>query len=49
MNMSDVGNAYFLYSVIAGFDRIADDLAEFLDLPRRSVHRFDESGQPGFV
>ncbi|MFJ7204919.1 SMI1/KNR4 family protein [Streptomyces sp. NPDC098789] len=96
VNMSDVGNAYFLYSgaraldervdlsgadaavtavligsdgggvqyavgadgsvwrsrsasVEAGFDRITDGLAEFLDLLRRSVHRFNESGQPGFV
>ncbi|EFL16489.1 predicted protein [Streptomyces sp. C] len=32
-----------------GFDRITDGLAEFLDLLRRSVHRFHESGQPGFV
>ncbi|MGE7391776.1 SMI1/KNR4 family protein [Streptomyces sp. NPDC004126] len=32
-----------------GFDRITDGLAEFLDLLRRSVHRFDESGQPGLV
>ncbi|ALO06392.1 hypothetical protein AQF52_0795 [Streptomyces venezuelae] len=31
------------------FVRITNDLAEFLDLLRRSVHRFDESGQPGFV
>lgn len=33
----------------AGFDRITNDLGEFLDLLRRSVHRFNESGQPGFV
>lgn len=32
-----------------GFDRITDGLAEFLDLLRRSVHRFDDSGQPGLV
>ncbi|MFD7031988.1 SMI1/KNR4 family protein [Streptomyces sp. NPDC059917] len=31
------------------FDRITDGLAEFLDLLRRSVHRFNESGRPGFV
>ncbi|MEU6864019.1 SMI1/KNR4 family protein [Streptomyces sp. NPDC046876] len=32
-----------------GFDRIAHGLPEFLDLLRRSVHRFGESGQPGLV
>ncbi|MFJ6759434.1 MULTISPECIES: SMI1/KNR4 family protein [unclassified Streptomyces] len=32
-----------------GFDRITNDLAVFLDLLRRSVHRFNETGQPGFV
>ncbi|MFJ3727223.1 hypothetical protein ACIPYQ_32310 [Streptomyces sp. NPDC090045] len=32
-----------------GFDRITHDLAGFLDLLRRSVHRFEETGQPGFV
>ncbi|MFD4244019.1 SMI1/KNR4 family protein [Streptomyces sp. NPDC058525] len=31
------------------FNRITNDLGEFLDLLRRSVHRFNESGQPGFV
>ncbi|MFZ3468591.1 SMI1/KNR4 family protein [Streptomyces sp. 4.24] len=31
------------------FDRITNDLAEFLDLLRRSIHRFNESGEPGFV
>ncbi|MFD0359681.1 SMI1/KNR4 family protein [Streptomyces sp. NPDC127110] len=31
------------------FDRIADGLAEFLDLLRRSVHRFHDSGQPGLL
>ncbi|MFD4867755.1 SMI1/KNR4 family protein [Streptomyces sp. NPDC058412] len=33
----------------AEFDRITNDLAEFLDLLRRSVHRFHKTGQPGFV
>ncbi|MFF5449253.1 hypothetical protein [Streptomyces sp. NPDC012888] len=33
----------------AEFDRIAGDFAEFLGLLRRSVHRFDGTGQPGFV
>ncbi|MFD9728030.1 SMI1/KNR4 family protein [Streptomyces sp. NPDC059072] len=33
----------------SGFDRITKDLAEFLDLLRRSVHRFDRTGEPGFV
>ncbi|MET3988230.1 SMI1/KNR4 family protein [Streptomyces sp. PvR034] len=33
----------------AEFDRVTNDLAEFLDLLRRSVHRFDATGQPGFV
>ncbi|MEV7443242.1 SMI1/KNR4 family protein [Streptomyces sp. NPDC091204] len=33
----------------AEFDRITSGLAEFLDLLRRSVHRFHETGQPGFV
>ncbi|MFJ3883575.1 SMI1/KNR4 family protein [Streptomyces sp. NPDC090077] len=32
-----------------GFDRITDGLAEFLDLLRRSVHRFNDSGQPGLL
>ncbi|MGW7028384.1 SMI1/KNR4 family protein [Streptomyces xanthophaeus] len=32
-----------------GFDRIAAGLPEFLDLLRRSVHRFNRTGQPGFV
>ncbi|MFF8837407.1 hypothetical protein [Streptomyces sp. NPDC015130] len=31
------------------FVRITNDLGEFLDLLRRSVHRFNESGQPGLV
>ncbi|RSS38667.1 SMI1/KNR4 family protein [Streptomyces sp. WAC07061] len=31
------------------FERITGGLAEFLDLLRRSVHRFQESGQPGLV
>ncbi|MFE9929687.1 SMI1/KNR4 family protein [Streptomyces sp. NPDC005533] len=33
----------------AGFLRIANDLAEFLDLLRRSVHHFHDTGRPGFV
>ncbi|MEU9144939.1 SMI1/KNR4 family protein [Streptomyces sp. NPDC048349] len=32
-----------------GFERITNDFAGFLDLLRRSVHRFNETGQPGFV
>ncbi|MFF3013294.1 SMI1/KNR4 family protein [Streptomyces sp. NPDC057939] len=32
-----------------GFDRITDGLMEFLDLLRRSVDRFNRTGQPGFV
>ncbi|MFD8948322.1 hypothetical protein ACFV0B_05640 [Streptomyces xanthophaeus] len=32
-----------------GFDRIAAGLPEFLDLLRRSVHRFNRTGEPGFV
>lgn len=31
------------------FDRITDDLGEFLDLLRRSVHRFDHDGRTGLV
>ncbi|MDA5284849.1 hypothetical protein [Streptomyces sp. Isolate_45] len=33
----------------SGFDRITHDLAEFLDLLRRSVHRFHRTAQPGLV
>ncbi|MEV7526781.1 SMI1/KNR4 family protein [Streptomyces sp. NPDC091371] len=33
----------------AEFDRITSGFAEFLDLLRRSVHRFEQTGQPGYV
>ncbi|MGW6856176.1 hypothetical protein [Streptomyces xanthophaeus] len=32
-----------------GFDRIAAGVPAFLDLLRRSVHRFNVTGEPGFV
>ncbi|MEU6763887.1 SMI1/KNR4 family protein [Streptomyces sp. NPDC046853] len=33
----------------AEFDRVADDFPEFLDLIRRSVTRFVETGEPGYL
>ncbi|MFJ8827628.1 SMI1/KNR4 family protein [Streptomyces sp. NPDC102467] len=33
----------------AEFDRVANDLPEFLDLLRRSVARFVETGEPGYL
>ncbi|MEU6676391.1 SMI1/KNR4 family protein [Streptomyces sp. NPDC046925] len=33
----------------ADFDRVADDFPEFLELIRRSVTRFVETGEPGYL